>query len=89
MKVSGSNNISKLLTSLLNKVNKSGNVQKSAIITGVPAGYGMGVSVENPQIAALEKHFEKVPDFEYNSRQQNLVINGPLMVGAEEELLEV
>ena len=88
MKVSGSNNIGKVLSTLLNKVSKSENIS-TAIIKGTAAGYGMGVSIENPQIAALEKHFESVPEFEYNSRQQNLVINGPLMGGADEELLEV
>ena len=62
---------------------------KEALITGANQGYGKGVSVENPQILALENHFSGVPVFEYNSKQENLVINGPLMGGAEEELLEV
>lgn len=89
MKVTGQNNVSKIISTLLNNIGKTDNVSKGAIITGAKADYGKGVSIENPQVLALEKHFANVPEFEYNSKQENLVINGPMMGGAEEELLEV
>ena len=89
MKVTGQNNVQKILSSLINRIGKPQEASKAAIIAGAKPEYGMGVSVENPQIAALEQHFSSVPDFEYNVRQENLVINGPLMGGAEEEMLEV
>lgn len=89
MKVSGQNNVQKILSSLINRIGKSQDTSKAAIIAGAKPEYGMGVSVENPRIAALEQHFSSVPDFEYNVHQENLVIDGPLMGGAEEEMLEV
>ncbi len=89
MKVTGQNNVSKVISTLLTNISKFDKAANGAIITGSGSDYGMGVTVQNPQIAALEKHFSDVPEFEYNSKQENLVINGPLMGGATEELLEV
>ncbi len=89
MKVTGSDHVSKVLNLILNKVGKADNGIKSAIITGNVDTTGVGVTVENPRIAALEKHFADVPDFEYNTHQVQLVIKGALMGGAIEETAEI
>lgn len=89
MKVSGSNHVDKVLSFILNKVGKSDNNLKSAIINGNANSSGVGITVENPEIAALERHFADVPDFEYNTRQTQLVITGAIMGGEIEETAEI
>lgn len=89
MKVTGSSNVNKVLDIILNKVGRTDKASKSAILSGAGNGYGVGVTVENPRIAALETHFADVPDFEYNTHQAQLVINGALMGAESEETAEI
>ena len=89
MKVTGSNNVNKVLNMILNKIGHSDKTSKAALLTGATSNYGMGVTVENPRIATLEKHYANVPDFEYNKHQYQLLIRGPLMGGATEEISEI
>ena len=75
-------------------IEKTGLTQKTengAIISGNMNSEGMGISVEsNPLITNLMKLFENVPEKpEFNTRQENLVIHGAIMAGADEELAEV
>ena len=50
---------------------------------------GMGVCLEQRSYPDLSAHFEGVPNFEYNSKQENLVIKGSLMDSQSEEFAEV
>ena len=89
MKVTGQNSVNRILNAFLKNIGKTVKSQ-DVILTAANQSYEKGVAVEDsPQILALKDHFADVPDFEYNSKQENLVIVGPVMGGSVEELLEV
>ena len=83
--------VNKVNTSGIKGIKHSQNSHSGAIISAGMTSQGLGISVENNKfIADLMKLFSNVPDKpEFNTRQENLVINGAVMLGADEEMAEV
>ena len=90
MKVTGSNHVSKAIKFFLNKVSKSDTSLKSPIISAKARNADAGLNVtENPQITYLTEKFKDVSQFEYNTTQTTLVLDGAPMGINDEVMAEI